>query len=178
MKKVQSSGDDAELGLVFKVSEHGVSFSWACLSVGEYGWIFAHRKIVDVPCGNSVEEEVLGNEFAKNSVKTITVFAIVNHWIIVFVIVQHFEMRAQSAIYSHFRSLILFLVIGVLEFHLLLVLIAVNNLLEMVWILIALWFLVIWFLMITWMNEVLVFFRGEIIELMHLALSHLSGRLW
>ena len=78
-KKLQSSGDDAELSLVLKITEHGVSFPRASLTISKNSGIFAIHKIVNVPGGNFVKEELLRDEFSKNSVKTVTVFAIIDH---------------------------------------------------------------------------------------------------
>jgi hypothetical protein len=56
-----------------------VSFPRASLTISKNSGIFASHEIVDVPGGNFVEKKLLRDEFPKNSVKTVTVFAIIDH---------------------------------------------------------------------------------------------------
>jgi len=65
-----------------------MGLAWACLAIGEDGGVFAEHEIIDVSGGNFIEKKLLRGEFAKNSIETVTVLAIVDHCCVILVVIN------------------------------------------------------------------------------------------
>ena len=88
-----------------------MSLSRTCLSVRKYCRIFSFKKIFYVSFSYSLVYLILRREFAKNGVKTITVFAIIYHSGVILNIDRELYCGSKSTVNPNFSNLFLLLVI-------------------------------------------------------------------
>jgi hypothetical protein len=93
--------------IVLEVAEHGKSFAWSGLSVGEDGGILTFEEAVDMPSAYSVKYLTLFWIFIEDIVVAVLVLAIVNH-VLVKADARLIQWRSEAAVHFYLTALIFF----------------------------------------------------------------------